>query len=175
MVLRAGYGIFFNHDIANARFDVARNLAGRVTLTSGNGTAGQATINWGNAIVGGGVAVIPPPYSFTMQYDHKTSNSQVYLFDIQKQLGANWMFEAGYMGTTSRHLYGFRNANYSVPYRIARSGRLLSPRIYHRDLRCRTMWRAQKHHRPDSLPELRRDSVGARHRHRPVQAPSAFR
>lgn len=116
VVLRAGYGIFFNHDIANARFDVARNLAGRVTLTSGNGTAGQATINWNNAIVGGGVAVIPPPYSFTMQYDHKTSNSQVYLFDIQKQLGANWMFETGYMGTTSRHLFGFRNANYSVPF-----------------------------------------------------------
>jgi hypothetical protein len=26
------------------------------------------------------------------------------------------MFEAGYMGNVSNHLYGFGNANYSVPY-----------------------------------------------------------
>ncbi|HEV2276105.1 MAG TPA: carboxypeptidase-like regulatory domain-containing protein [Acidobacteriaceae bacterium] len=116
LVIRAGYGIYFNHDIANARFDMARNLAGRVTLTTGNGTPGQASLTWGNSVGGGGVAVIPPPYSFSMAYDHRTSNSQVYLLDVQKQLGSNWAFEAGYMGTLSHNLYGFRNANYSIPY-----------------------------------------------------------
>ena len=40
----------------------------------------------------------------------------MYLLDVQKQFGQNWMIEVGYMGTLSHHLYGFRNANYSVPY-----------------------------------------------------------
>jgi hypothetical protein len=116
LILRSGFGVYFAHDIANARFDMARNLAGRVTNTSGGGTAGQTTINWDNAVGGGGTALITPPYSFSMAYDHRTSNVQVWLLDIQKQLGTNWQLEAGYMGSKSNHLYGFRNANYSVPY-----------------------------------------------------------
>jgi hypothetical protein len=116
MIIRSGYGIYFDHDTANARFDMARNLAGRVTLTSGGGTPGLATINWSNAVGSGGTALIPPPYSFSMAYDHRTSNSQVWMLDIQKQLGSNWQIDAGYMGSKSSHLFGFRNANYSVPY-----------------------------------------------------------
>jgi hypothetical protein len=119
VVIRAGYGIFYNHDIANARFDVARNVAGRVTNTSGGGSAGVATINWSNAVGatggGGAVASVPPPYSYSNQYSHRTAYSQSFLFDIQKQVGKDWMFEAGYLGNVSRRLAGFRNANYSVP------------------------------------------------------------
>jgi hypothetical protein len=120
VVVRTGYGIYYNHDIANARFDVARNLAGRVTNTSGGGTPGVATINWSNAVgsIGGGgaVAPIPPPYSYTNQFAHRTSYSQIFVLDVQKQLGKDWVFEAGYMGNVSKRLYGFRNANYSIPY-----------------------------------------------------------
>ncbi len=116
LVIRTGFGIYYDHDTANARFDMARNLAGRVTNTSGNGTAGLATINWNNAVGGGGTALITPPYSFSMAYDNKTSNSQVWILDIQKQFSANWQIEAGYMGSKSSNLSGFRNANYSVPY-----------------------------------------------------------
>jgi Carboxypeptidase regulatory-like domain/TonB dependent receptor len=120
IVVRAGYGIYYNHDIANARFDVARNLAGRITNTSGGGTPGVTNINWSSAVgptSGPGiVAPIPPPYAYTMQYAHRTAYSQVFLFDVQKQVGKEWMFEAGYMGNVSRHLAGFRNANYSIPY-----------------------------------------------------------
>ena len=119
VVVRAGYGIYYDHDIANARFDVARNLAGRITNTSGNGTPGVATISWSNAVgptSGPGViAPITPPYAYANQYAHRTAYSEVFLFDVQKQLGKDWMFEAGYMGNVSRHLYGFQNANYSVP------------------------------------------------------------
>ena len=116
MIIRSGFGIYYDHDTANARFDMARNLAGRVTNTSGGGTPGLATINWSNAVGSSGTALITPPYSFSMAYDHRTSNSEVWMFDIQKQLGANWQFDAGYMGSKSSHLFGFRNANYSVPY-----------------------------------------------------------
>lgn len=116
MIIRSGFGIYYDHDTANARFDMARNLAGRVTNTSGGGTPGLATINWSNAVGSSGTALIPPPYSFSMAYDHRTSNSQVWMLDIQKQLGANWQIAAGYMGSKSSHLFGFRNANYSIPY-----------------------------------------------------------
>ena len=116
IVVRAGYGLYFDHDTANARFDVARNLAGRVTLSSGGGAAGVATLGWGNAIATGQGAVIPPPYSYANQYENKTENTEIYLLDIQKQVGQNWQFEAGYLGSQSHHLNGFRNANYTVPY-----------------------------------------------------------
>jgi len=33
-VIRAGYGIFYNQEIGNAYFDLARNIAGRVTITA---------------------------------------------------------------------------------------------------------------------------------------------
>ena len=108
--------MYYDHDTANARFDVARNLAGRVTTTSGGGTPGVATINWGNAVASGAAANIPPPYSYANAYRHKTTYSEVWLFDVQKQIGQNWQLEAGYLGSKTDHLYGFRNANYSVPY-----------------------------------------------------------
>ena len=36
-VVRAGFGMFYNQEIGNAYFDLARNIAGRVTLTSDAG------------------------------------------------------------------------------------------------------------------------------------------
>ncbi len=76
----------------------------------------MATINWDNAVGSGAVANIPPPYSFSNAYRHKTTYSEVWLFDVQKQFGQNWQLQAGYLGSKSDHLYGFRNANYSVPF-----------------------------------------------------------
>jgi hypothetical protein len=115
-VIRTGYGMYYSHDIANARFDMARNLAGRVTIISGGGSLGVNNLTWQNAVIGGAQALIPPPYSFSMKYGHKTTYSEVWLLDIQKQLGSDWSLEVGYLGTNSGHLYGFHNANYSVPY-----------------------------------------------------------
>ena len=38
-----------------------------------------------------------------------------YLLNVQRQLGTNWALEAGYLGSQSRHLYGFRNVNQAGP------------------------------------------------------------
>jgi len=38
-----------------------------------------------------------------------------YLFNIQRQFGANWSVEAGYLGSVSHHLYGFWNQNEGIP------------------------------------------------------------
>lgn len=119
-VVRGGFGLFYNQDIANANFDLARNIAGRVTLTSGQngGTQGVPTLFWNNAVPGGSgaIAQIPPPYAYAMAYDHKTSYTMQYLLNLQQQMGQNWALEIGYLGGQSRHLFGFRNANAAIPY-----------------------------------------------------------
>ena len=43
LVIRAGYGIFFTQDIGNAYFDMARNIAGRVTINNADTTLSQVT------------------------------------------------------------------------------------------------------------------------------------
>ena len=83
---------------------------------SDNGTLGVRTINWSNAVGTATTALITPPQAFVYQYDHKTSTSQVYLLDIQKQLGSNLSLETGYLGTLNRNLYGYRDANWAIPF-----------------------------------------------------------
>ena len=46
---------------------------------------------------------------------HRTPYTLQYQLDIQKQVGMNWMFEISYLGNKSGHLYGFLNANQTIP------------------------------------------------------------
>jgi hypothetical protein len=121
-VVRAGFGMFYNQDIGNAYFDMARNLGARVTIYSDqNGEVAQGVpdLFWSNAVPGGGssaIAQIPPPYGLAMAMSHKTSYTEQYLLNIQQQVGQNWAFEFGYLGAVSRHLYGFQNVNQTIPY-----------------------------------------------------------
>lgn len=113
-VIRAGFGIFFMQDIANAEyFDMARNIAARVDLT----TTPALPITWSNAIPGGsGTTVqVPPPFAWAASYNHATPYTMQYLLNVQRQLGTNWSLEAGYLGSQSRHLYGFQNINQALP------------------------------------------------------------
>ncbi len=120
LVVRAGVGVFYNQDIGNAYFDMARNIAGRVTQTSGQngGTVGVPNLFYSNAVPGGSgaVAQIPPPYAYVDAFDHRTSYTLQYLVNVQRQLGSNWIIEAGYLGNESHHLYGFQDANQAIPF-----------------------------------------------------------
>lgn len=119
LVVRAGFGIFYNQDTANAYFDMARNIAGRVTLTADtNKPQGTPDLFYSNAVPGGAgaIAQIPPPYAFASAISHKTSYTEQFLLNLQKEVGRDWAFEAGYLGALSRHLYGFTNANAATPY-----------------------------------------------------------
>ena len=114
-VIRTGFGVFYNQDIGNAMyFDLARNIAARVTI---NSDIGNPTLLWSNAIPGGNgaVAQVPPPYAYVASYDHATSYTMQYLLNIQRQVGVDWAIETGYLGSVSRHLYGFHNLNQAVP------------------------------------------------------------
>ena len=120
LVVRAGFGLFYNQDIGNAYFDMARNIAGRVTQTSGQngGTVGVPNLFYSNAVPGGSgaVAQIPPPYAYADAYSHKTSYTMQYLLNVQRTVGGNWVFEVGYLGTLSHHLFGFQDANQGIPF-----------------------------------------------------------
>jgi hypothetical protein len=113
-VIRTGFGIFFMEDIANSTyFDMARNIAARVDLTSNSTTQ----YVWNNAIPGGGGTIVQvgPPFAWAAAYNHATPYTMQYLLNVQRQLGANWALEAGYLGSQSRHLYGFSNVNQALP------------------------------------------------------------
>jgi hypothetical protein len=120
LVVRTGFGVFYNQDIGNAVFDTSRNIAGRVTQTSGQngGTVGVPNLFYSNAVPGGSgaVAQIPPPYAYVDALDHRTSYTMQYLINVQRQVGSSWVFEVGYLGTVSHHLYGFQDANQAIPY-----------------------------------------------------------
>jgi hypothetical protein len=113
-VVRTGFGIFYNQEIGNAYFDLARNIGGRVTLTSNTGTP---TLFYGNSIPGGSgtTANVPSPFAYAMEPKHHTSYSMQYLLNIQRQLTTNWALEIGYLGGQSRHLQGFQDVNQSIP------------------------------------------------------------
>jgi hypothetical protein len=127
LVIRTGYGIFYNQDIGNAYFDMARNIAGRVTVVNTDTTTGiygNSNLTWANAAPGssGATANLGPGTAYANAVSHKTSYTEQYLLNVQQQIGQDWSFEVGYQGAGHRHLYGFRNANQATPYGYIGSG-----------------------------------------------------
>jgi len=128
-VIRAAFGEFFAQDNGNSMyFDMARNIGVRLTLTAttngttwsaGSGVESGLPATWANAVTppgaGGSPTAFPPPYAYVAAYSHYTSYTEQYLLNIQRQLGADWSIEAGYLGSESHHLYGFQNANQGIP------------------------------------------------------------
>ena len=116
-VVRLGFGAFYNQDVGNSEyFDMARNIAGRIRVT--NAVAGTPNIFWNTALaaVGSGAkAQITSPFAFVAADSHRTPYTLEYLLNVQRELGKNWVVEVGYLGSLSRHLYGFRDANQPIP------------------------------------------------------------
>src|SRR5215831_16899357 len=113
-VIRAGGGMFYNQDTGNPRFDMARNIAGRIRV---NSDLQNPTLFWSNALsnISGGVANITVPYAFANKYERRTPYSAEYLLNVQRQLANNVVVEAGYLGSISRKLEFLRAVNESLP------------------------------------------------------------
>ena len=73
-MIRAGGGMFYNQDTGNPRFDMARNIAGRIRV---NSDLQNPTLFWSNALsnISGGVANITIPYAFANKYERRTPYS----------------------------------------------------------------------------------------------------
>ena len=126
-VIRVGAGLFYNQDQGNAVFDMARNIAARVTVTAGGSPCASYACTWQQSVPAGqsagGVAIaqVPPPYGYVDALDHKTSYTMQFLLNVQRQIAGNWLIEGGYLGGESHHLQGFQDANQAPPGTVGSS------------------------------------------------------
>ena len=126
-VFRVGFGTFYSQDTGNPRFDMARNLAGRLR---DNSRTDFPNLNWGNSLasIAGGVANVFRPYTFANPYDRRTPYSNQWTFNIQRELGGNMVAEAGYLGNSSRRLESLRAVNEARPANPALDSRTIPQR-----------------------------------------------
>jgi len=113
-VLRMGAGSFYSQDSGNPRFDMARNLAGRLR---DNSKTDIPNLNWGNALssIAGGVANVFRPYTFANPYDRRTPYSNQFMINVQRELPGNMVAEVGYLGSQSHRLESLRAVNEALP------------------------------------------------------------
>lgn len=113
-VFRAGTGMFYNQDTGNPRFDMARNLAGRLRFNSNTVTP---NLTWNNALAAsaGGIAQVPTPYTFANPYNRRTPYSMQYLLNVQRELAGQILLEVSYLGSVSRKLEALRAVNEALP------------------------------------------------------------
>jgi hypothetical protein len=113
-VIRAGAGSFYNQDTGNPRFDMARNIAGRIRA---NSQLLDPTLFWSNALasISGGTANIKKPYAFANKYERRTPYTWEYLLNFQRELGHQMVLEFGYLGSISRKLEFLRAVNETLP------------------------------------------------------------
>jgi len=112
---RTGFGIFYSQETANSRFDLNRGTSGRASQTPNLGVAPSVTylnfINLANLPV-----LIPPGLTWGVAPDIGTPYAMNYIFNIQRQLGANSTLEVGYNGLLDRHLQNQNNGAGLLPY-----------------------------------------------------------
>jgi len=120
--LRSGVGVFYLQDTGNPRFDMARNLSGR---RRDNTLALTPDLTWDVPFRGVGSAndcgVAPPLVCLTNVYvlgnmpDRKTPYMWQYLFNVQRELGAQMALEVGYLGSHSYRLERMFDWNETTP------------------------------------------------------------
>jgi hypothetical protein len=126
-VFRLGGGMFYNQDTGNPRFDLARNVAGRIRTNSAPLTP---TLFWNNALAslgGGATANVRVPYAFANKYERRTPYTWEYLLNVQRDLGHEFVVEFGYLGSASRKLESLRAVNETLPGTTAISARVPYP------------------------------------------------
>lgn len=113
-VIRTGAGMFYNQDTGNPRFDMSRNIAGRLRT---NAAQDFPNLLWSNALssIAGGVANVLTPYSFANKYERRTPYTWEYLLNVQREFARDIVVEAGYLGSLSRKLEFLRAVNESLP------------------------------------------------------------
>ncbi|HLK49161.1 MAG TPA: carboxypeptidase-like regulatory domain-containing protein [Bryobacteraceae bacterium] len=116
--IRTGFGIFYSQESANSRFDLNRGTSGRASQTPNVGIA--PTVTYANFFSRASLPVlIPPGLTWAVAPDIGTPYAMNYVFNVQRQLGANSTLEAGYNGLLDRHLQNQNNGAGLLPYNAA--------------------------------------------------------
>jgi len=114
-VVRTGFGIFYSQESKNSIFDMNRGLGGRTGRVPDN-TYSVPNFSYTNFLNASVLPVtLPVGLTWGADYHLPTTYSMSYLFNVQRTLGANTTFEAGYNGSLSRHLGNLINAAQPLP------------------------------------------------------------
>ncbi len=111
-VVRAGTGVFYNHESGNSRFDMNRGMGGRSAATPGT----TADLNWGNFLPGGDQLPIhiSTPFLWGVAPNVRDTYSIQYVLNVQRRLGEATTLEVGYNGALHRKLQSLVNGNQPV-------------------------------------------------------------
>jgi len=110
---RGGIGMFYTQDIGNARYDMARNMAARRNDTANNDFPDLTLdLPFGNLSA---TPVVAAPAILSNKYDRRTPYVVQYLFNVQRQISADLLLEAGYTGNQGHKLERWRPFNFPVP------------------------------------------------------------
>jgi hypothetical protein len=106
--IRAGYGMFFDNglEFGNPELNVGLSQGFLTNLSVNRTTLSDPS---------GGTTKVSSTAPFTIQarmpVDYKSPYSQQWSFDVQRQIGATWLFDIGYYGSNGIHLPGFEDLN----------------------------------------------------------------
>jgi hypothetical protein len=119
--LRAGVGVFFVQDTGNPRFDMSRNLSGRVT-SSANTQINNLTFDRPFTVDSTVCGVPSPPFACVItpqglanDYYRRTPYVIQYELNVQRQLNNNTVLEVGYLGSQGHKLERISSRNLPYP------------------------------------------------------------
>jgi hypothetical protein len=111
---RAGTGVFYAQESKNSIFDMSRAAGGRANPVIDQQAV--PTLTYSNYI---NTAQLPvrfaPGLTWGASYNLPTTYSMQYLLNVQRTIGQNSVFEAGYTGNVSRKVAYLVNANAPLP------------------------------------------------------------
>lgn len=111
---RTGFGMFYSFESKNSIFDMNRGLGGRATVIPDQRQ--NSTVTYQNFIDPSQLPVrIPLGLTWGTDPNIRNTYSMVYLFNVQRTLGAGSTLELGYNGSQSRKLALLYNMNAPIP------------------------------------------------------------
>jgi hypothetical protein len=110
--LRVGAGLFYSTEVANAKFDLARTLGGRINT---NSPQNFPTVTMENFLGPPGTLLnLASPWTWHMDPGIRDMFTFQYTLNVQRELGSSMMVELGYLGSQSRRLTGLWDTNQPV-------------------------------------------------------------
>jgi hypothetical protein len=123
--VRLGAGFFYVQDTGNPRFDMSRNLAGRIALTA-NTQIHDLTFEHPFGLGAANACGVPsPPFicisipqALGNDYNRRTPYVEQFELNLQRQLSANTVAEIGYLGSEGHRLERLLGDNQPTPSAI---------------------------------------------------------
>ena len=116
--VRTGFGMFYVQDIVETRFDLTRNVGGRSQFTADserpNANLSDPWRNEGGVCTGWTGGCQGPTFTLANNTNRRTPYLLQWVFNVQRQLGADTVLEAGYIGNGGHKLELLRVWNQPV-------------------------------------------------------------